>query len=284
MTSSGPVDKTQIFLQKWIARKGKRRRDAAWAIYHNLLPRHLRVVPLVHFILRVAIASSGPVVARILSPNRVTLGIAIAASLVLVVGHIILLILERAQVANHAESGMDELLIRATEVIDRQVSPKKEAEKQELIRSALGMIRVFAAEQAKMRPDQVSVSLVTYVGNHSSKMRLQARNPGNTRPTGREFDGKGVIGHHVCQLGDEPILINDLRAMPAALRESPTHSTASYRSILFRQLKKEETSGEKVIGFISIDCDDPYVFYGNRSKAIIIGCAPLFQLISRQSS
>ena len=149
------------------------------------------------------------------------------------------------------------------------------------MRSALGMIEVTARDVVGVKPGELSVSVALYVGNHTTKLKLSCRNPGNTRPVGREFDGASVLGHHACKAGTDPRVMNDLKGAPKGLRTSPTQSAPRYRSFLIVPLRGTRNDAETVVGFVSIDCDQPYAFYGNRSQTIIVSTMSVIELIQR---
>ena len=107
-------------------------------------------------------------------------------------------------------------------------------------------------------------------------MRVRQRNPGNTRPKGRgDLDTERILGHHVCQRGEAPLAINHIKHFGKEFARSPTQSRYDYKSILLIPMVCDTRDGPRKKGFVSIDCNHPYAFYGNRANSIVTMAKPI---------
>jgi hypothetical protein len=149
--------------------------------------------------------------------------------------------------------------------------PNREA----AIEACLGIVETIALPATKSKQGEISVTLITYLGNSHSRMRVRKRNPGNMRPANREFDSERILGHHVCQHGNAPMIVNQIKHFGKDFAQSPTQTRYDYKSILVIPLPCDDESGQKPKGFVSIDCNRPYAFYGNRANEIAVMSAPI---------
>lgn len=152
------------------------------------------------------------------------------------------------------------------------------ARRSDAIRACLGILEIYARRITKSAKGEIAVSLVQYAGSSSSKMKILHRNPGNTRSVnGREFDASGVIGHHACCAGSDYQVVHQMGHFGRDL-PSPTQSQVDYKSIFFVPLEVGLAGGgTRIKGFVSIDCERPYAFYGNRAREIAVNCAPIVE-------
>src|SRR5690606_10868803 len=91
----------------------------------------------------------------------------------------------------------------------------------------------------------------------------------------REFDTERILGHHACQHGDAPQLVNHIGHFGKEFAASPTQTRYNYKAILLIPLFCDTERGPEPRGFVSIDCDRPYAFYGNRAIEIRVMCGPI---------
>lgn len=148
------------------------------------------------------------------------------------------------------------------------------------ITATLGIIEGYARLITKTKKGQISVSLAMYNGTGEAEMRLLFRNPGCSRPVNRRFKVSGVLGHYAVQAGSEPRVVNDLKTFGKQSLTSPTRSSVNYRSILFFPVKSSKNPEKK--GFLSVDCDQSYAFFGHRAEKIVYMCGPLVSHIEDQ--
>lgn len=227
-------------------------------------------------------ASSAPAAAwyygSINGPVATSVGIAIFA------GHSLVSFFDRLskdKTSGSSESNSD-ILIRFGDLLGAHKvdGEMEEAERAEALRACLGILEIFSRQIAKAKQGDLSVSLLTYLGSSTTRMKVRYRNPGNTRPQNREVNAEGLLGHAVCKSGDAPRVVNDIREFGKPAMSSPTQSKVDYRSILFYPIVSNDDAGNTVSGFVSIDCKQPYAFFGNRSNDIVVTCEPILSHIS----
>lgn len=149
------------------------------------------------------------------------------------------------------------------------------SEKDRSIEATLAIAASVAAEIAQVRPDQVSASLVQYMGTGRAKMRVSHRNSGSQRPVGRPVKSiQTLLGHHACLNDAEaPRVVADLRRFGPLGLKSPTQAAPNYRSIFIQPVKSSK-KGE-LQGFISVDCSVAHGFHGRRSDDLAALLEPL---------
>ena len=255
--------------------------DAIKGIYNNKIPREFRILGIGHWISKTFLASSAPCVAYYFYAS-ISGWTAMVASAAIFIGHSIVGMLDRG--SKEKKKGMpvgdSEILIRFGDLLAAlRANSTAAPNKDDAIRACLGILEIFARQITKSNKGDVSVSLVQYIGNSRSKMRIKYRNPGNERPVNREFDCRHLAGHYACQAGIAPRVVNDIRQFGRAGRTSPTQSTVNYRSIFIIPIAPRKADGNHVSGFVSIDCSRPYAFYGNRDNIITVTCEPVISHI-----
>ena len=261
------------------------RRAARWtmASYHHRLPRAFRPTAIAHFSTKSALACSAPTLAYLVY-DTITAWMATVASCAIFFGHTLVAFFDRLSREGHSSQKVDqtEFIVRVGELI-RMCAPasRAQANRDDMIRSSLGIIENFARQITKSKKNEISVSIALYEGNSGSKMRIRHRNPGNARPIGKVFDGRGVLGHHACLSGTGPKIVHNLSRMHRKFRRSPTDSEVVYRSFLILPLTVARNGSSKIGGFLSIDSTRPYTFYGSRGRVLVVNCEPLVEHIQQ---
>lgn len=260
--------------------------------YYNrcagLLSR-IRFWGVVNWLVKTTVIASAPMVAWFYD-DAISLAKAVVVSLGLFLAHGFVNLLDKLslQKSGDASGAETELVTRFGEVIDAyDENSTRQEDKDISIVASLGIIEILAGVVTKTRKGEVAVSLATYTGPGQERMRIRHRNPGNTRPLNKEFQGNDFLGHRACQAGTDPRVVNDLKDFGQTGLVSPTQSSVNYRSIFIIPLGVENGQGqETVLGFLSIDCTRPYAFFGERQNAIMVDIEPVVrhikQLISRE--
>ncbi|TIU98038.1 MAG: hypothetical protein E5W09_12965 [Mesorhizobium sp.] len=272
-------------IELWLADsygRGYRFKRYLWGFYYNKVPRDFRIIGMTHWLAKTALASSAPAVAFFYGSVGAATATVTAAAIF--VGNSFVSILDRlsqekSSGAGHAQT---ELMVRLGDLLTgmkgRAVAP---ADKDDAIRACLGILENYARLVTRSNKGEISVSLVLFAGNSTTKMKVRHRNPGNERPTNREFDATNLVGYHACTRGSEPRVVHDLKKFGGKSMVSPTQTKVNYRSIfLIPVVTRRGEEGEKVRGFISIDCPRPYAFYGNRSSVLVVTCEPVLSRIN----
>ncbi|UZD70897.1 hypothetical protein [Brucella sp. JSBI001] len=146
------------------------------------------------------------------------------------------------------------------------------------IRSCLGILENYACLITNSPKGQISVSLVLYAGSSKTRMKIKHRNPGNTRPTNREFDATQLMGYRACSSGTKPRVVHDLKSFGKSAGDSPTQSGVNYRSFLLIPIQSPD--GNRIRGFVSVDSPRPFAFYGERSSVLMVRCEPILNHLS----
>lgn len=259
------------------------RKVARWfkASYNNRWPKRFRFFGVLHWTSRTAMASSAPAIAYGIYES-ISLLTAAVASGVIFLGHSLVSVLDSASKEKKSPSSDagTETIIRLGEVL-AATKPKtrEEGARNDAIRSALGVIEVFVRQVTGCEKGEISVSVALYNGSSDHQMTIRHRNPGNTRPINRKFDGRSALGHYACQAGRQPRIVHDVRGLHRDLQKSPTQSAASYRSFLIVPLIIRRGQEERVGGFLSIDSNRPYCFFGKRASIIVVNVEPIIEHI-----
>ena len=253
------------------------------AVYHHRIPREFRLLGLAHFTTKSVVACFAPVLAYAVY-STITLWQATVGSFLIFSGSALMSFLDNVSEKKKSSQQIDqtESIIRVGELL-RLCAPTSRAKsyRDDMVRSALGIIENYAKQQTKSRRDEISVAIALYEGSSTTNLRIRHRNPGNTRPLGRHFDGKGILGHHACQGGSGPKIVHNINRMHASFRKSPTNSKVLYQSFLILPLTLDR-NGKKVIGgFLSIDSTRPYTFYGSRGTVLIVNLEPIVEHIQK---
>lgn len=273
-------------VEKWISDAPRfARRAARWAMasYHHRLPRHMRPWAILHLLSKTAAACSAPFVAYVVYQTITAWMAGIAAALIVLlqaaVGFFDRLSKERSSPQQHDQT---EAIVRIGDLLGLCApASKQQTIRDDMVRSALGIIENFARQVTHSKKGEISVSTALYQGNSNSRMHIRHRNPGNTRPVNRNFDGRAVLGHHACQAGDSPKIVHNLKRMNRIFRTSPTRSEVIYQSFLIIPLNIDRNGRTTIGGFLSIDATRPYTFYGNRGTQLIVNCQPVVEHIQR---
>jgi hypothetical protein len=254
------------------------------AVWHNRIPRSFRPLAVSRDALRLGLAASGPLVAFYTTKQDPTveselLAYAVYGSSALLAGHLILSLLEKLARQRSEKTPLpDSIAVRSGEIIAMMRSPRTQQDKDTAICSGLGLIQQYVALLAKLPPDSVSVSVCTYRGS-SQRMQIRHRNVGNGRRVGPvNAPIWSILGHHACQDGTAPKVVHDLRRMQEEFQRSPSESPCNYRSFLIIPLETTRNGQKSMLGFLSIDAERPFAFYGNRSRKIIGNCNPIIEM------
>jgi hypothetical protein len=248
---------------------------ASKGLYYNKLPERYRPISILHWTFKTAITSSGPAVA--LYYGTINAAAAAVVTGALFIGHAIISILERTSKAREAsqDDNHTESMVRFGDLLTAyKVNSVARENIDAAITACLGIVEVFSRDITKSKKGDIAVSLVLYKGSSATQMKIRHRNPGNTRPINREFDGNNYFGHHVCQSGSAPRVVHDIEEFGGDAAKSPTQSMLNYRSIFFIPIVDKDDP-TKVRGFMSIDSKRPYAFFGNRSNVIVVTCEPV---------
>ncbi|ULB08743.1 hypothetical protein ORIO_02175 [Cereibacter azotoformans] len=245
---------------------------AARALWHNKVPRSFRWWSVIHWLTKMALASSAPAVAYFMN-RSIPAWAAITASVGILIGNIVVSLFDQLSKARRADRGGEtELAVRFGEIIASfETKTTAIGDADDSIRSALGVIEIVARKITKSTKGSIAVSLATYNGSGTSEMRIRHRNPGNDRAGNRKFPTTYVLGHYAAQAGD-PRVVHDLKSFGRRGFSSPTGHDVNYRSIYFIPVSRVVKGTQVPCGFISIDSTRAYAFYGNRDKAIIVTC------------
>lgn len=248
----------------------------AGAFWHNKVPRRLRPWGIFHLVARAALICAAPITGVITSALTVSNAIVVAVVLLLfnvatTVGD--RLSKEKARSPEFAGTG----LVRVGDLLSsyKPDAVRGRQYKETAIEACLGIMESIALPVTKSQTGDVSVTLILYEGSSVTKMRVRKRNPGNTRPLNRPVDTERTLGHYVCQRGDSPLTINDIKHFGKEFAQSPTQTSYDYKAILLIPLLCDTQDGPKPKGFVSIDCNRPYAFYGNRANSITVMSKPI---------
>lgn len=261
-----------------------RKRAVRWIkgyAYHSL-PKRVRFYGVLHWLMKTGLASSAPVLAWAygaisgLMATAVGMGLFGANAVISFLDR-----LSRKKAANSKDDSTD-VIIRFGDLLAalriEQSTPA--GNRDDAIRACLGIIEISCRQITKSQAGDLAVSLVLYVGNSRSRMKNRHRDPGNTRPVNREVDASKLLGHYVCQHGDSPRVVHDIKEFGGTMTSSPTQSKREYRSIFFYPIVINSDEEKVVKGFVSVDCKRPYAFYGNHARSIVVTCEPILSHIS----
>ncbi|MBN9219237.1 MAG: hypothetical protein J0I79_14895 [Mesorhizobium sp.] len=277
-------EETDKKIETWLSDshgRGYRIKRYLKGYFYNKVPRDLRFFGLFHWLVKTAMAASSPAVAYFY--GSIQASIATMAFAGIFIGHSFAGVLDR--LSRDKTSGQSEIqaemMVRLGDLLSGvKGNAVAQAGRDDAIRACLGIIENYVRLVTRSKKGEVSVSLVLFDGNSATKMKIRHRNPGNERPTNRDVHGPNLIGWHACQRGREPRVLHDLREMPKRVRASPTQSKVGYRSLFFVPVIRARDGSEVVRGFVSIDCQRPYAFYGNRADVIMVTCEPVFSRIN----
>lgn len=230
-----------------------------------------------HWFVRALIVCSAPLSA--IFYKTVPIAPAVTVAVVLFISFLATLLFEKLSGEAVADQTQNELIIRFGDLLTTlRKGAVTEAQELNAIRACLGILELFALNTTKASKGDISVSLILYAHDSALRMIISARNPGNERPTGRETDGAGLLGHRACQFDCAPRVVHHVGHFGSGFK-SPTQSKPAYKSIFVIPLETEVNGQRKIRGFVSIDSRFPYAFYGNRANVIIVECEPVLNQI-----
>lgn len=274
------AEQIQSRINQWLGdeySKPRRYFMAAEGVFYNRVPRRFRLLPLLYWFGQHSWAAAAPVVGYV--AGAVPLQIAAISAPVLFVGSAALWSLKALSERKGSDLTQSDAIVRFGDLISAVKSGAvPRGKRAEAIRACLGILEIHARQITKVGKGEISVSLVEYVGSSQTKMTIRHRNPGNERPIGREFDGSNLLGHHACMAGVEPRVVHKLSAIDRGT-PSPTQSKVSYSSLFFIPIEVSTSEGPRVRAFVSLDCNRPYAFYGNRSREVVVTCRPFVDQI-----
>ena len=274
-------DRSQEILRRWL--EDDHRWYFRWwmkgdAFWYNKVPKRLRAWGVIHLLARAALIISAPVIAVYYGSITWTQAAVVGGGLIAL--NIFTSFADRlSKQSVKSPDFATEGLVRVGDLLSAyKGNAIKTAEKEAAIEACLGIIESIALPETKSQKGEVAVTLILYQGTGTSKMRVKQRNPGNTRPKGRgDIDSERILGHHVCQRGDAPLTVNNISHFGKEFSRSPTQTRYDYKSILLIPLVCDTPQGPKAKGFVSIDCNHPYAFYGNRANSITVMATPIIK-------
>ncbi|MBA1140670.1 hypothetical protein [Mesorhizobium neociceri] len=263
--------------------RGYRFKRYAWGFYYNRIPRGFRVIGMTHWLAKTGLASSAPAVAFFYGSVGAATAAVTAAAIFL--ANSVVTVLDRLSQEKSSGTGQaqTELMVRLGDLLTGMKGGRAvgQADRDDAIRACLGILENYARLVTRSKKGDISVSLVLFAGNSTTRMKVRHRNPGNERPTNREFDATHLMGFHACKRGTEPRVVHDLKKFGGKSMVSPTQTTVNYRSIfMIPVVTRRGEADEKIRGFISIDSPRPYAFYGNRSSVLVVTCEPVLSRIN----
>lgn len=274
--------KSKKILRRWLEDDHSwywRRWMKAGAFWYNKVPRQFRFWGLTHLLSRAVLIVSAPLTA--VYYDSITLVQAGVVGGGLIILNVFTSVADRMSKAGASSPSFTaEGFLRIGDLLTAyKVNSIKAADRDAAIESCLGIIENIAIPETKSQRGDVSVNLITYVGNSTTQMKVRHRNPGNTRPKNRQFPTDAVLGHYVCQRGNAPLTINNIKHFGKDFAASPTQNSYAYRSILLIPMLCNTPQGQVAKGFVSVDCTRPYAFYGNRANSIAVTSKPVLALL-----
>jgi hypothetical protein len=246
------------------------------AFWYNKVPRKLRLWGLIHLTSRGLLIASAPAIAVIYGTITLSQASIVGASLIAL--NLFTSVADRLSKQNVTPPDFaSDGLVRVGDLLSAYKNNAiKAAEREAAIEACLGIIESIALPQTKSQKGAIAVTLLVYQGSGNGKMRVRQRNPGNSRPKNRgDIDTERVLGHYVCQRGNAPLTINHIGHFGKEFARSPTQTKYDYKSILLIPIRCDTANGEVAKGFVSVDCNHPYAFYGNRANAIAVMANPI---------
>lgn len=271
-------DRSKELLRRWLEDDHRwffRWWMKAGAIWYNKVPKRLRLSWLIHVIARGAMIASAPAIALFYGSITATQATVVSGGLIVL--NLVTTLADRLskQKVTPPDFATDGL-VRVGDLLSAYKSNAIKAdERGGAIEACLGIIESIALPVTKSQKGEVAVTLILYQGTGAGKMRVRHRNPGNTRPKGRDVDTERILGHHVCQRGNTPLTINNIKHFGPDFSQSPTQTKYDYKSILLIPVVCDTPKGQMTKGFVSIDCNHPYAFYGNRANSIAVMAKPI---------
>jgi hypothetical protein len=247
------------------------------AFIHNQVPKEFRLWPMTHWLFKTALACSAPVVSALYGILEWFLALITAGGL-FIANSLVGVLAKISEAKPGAASDTNEI-VRVGDLVNAVSKSRiaKQADRDAALEACLGLIQHYAMRTSKSKAEEISVTLMLYVGSSMSKLRITKRNPGNHRPQNREVDGEGLFGHHACRAGDAPQVLHNLDHYPSA-KISPTQQTVPYKTLFIIPLQSTKDDS-RMCGFVSIDCVRPYAFFGNRATSLFVTCEPIIALI-----
>jgi hypothetical protein len=246
------------------------------AIIHNKLPRRFGFWGIVHWTFRGALICAAPATAVWYGSAPLTAAIVAAAVLLALNGGTS--VADRLSRADKTPADLQsQTLVRFGDLLStfKRGGVARHADREMAITACLGIIENFCLPVTKGKEGEIAVTLILYKGTSRTRLRVAQRNPGNKRPTNREVDAERLLGHHVCERGDAPLVVNQISHFGKEFGASPTQTKVDYKSILIIPLRCDDGKRSQVRGFVSIDSHRPYAFYGNRANVIVVMCEPI---------
>lgn len=245
------------------------------AFWYNKVPKRIRAWGIVHLISRAGVIASAPIIAVYYGSINWTQAAVVGTGLIILSIFTSLADRLSKQSTKSPDFAADGLVRIGDLLSSYKANSIKAAGKEAAIEACLGIIENIALPATKSQKGEIAVTLILYQGTGTAKMRVRQRNPGNSRPKNREFDTERILGHYVCQRGDAPLTINNVSHFGKEFARSPTQTRYDYKSILLMPVLCDTPSGPQARGFVSIDCNHPYAFYGNRANSIAVMSKPI---------
>lgn len=174
----------------------------------------------------------------------------------------------------------EKLIERISELMDQNHWPDErelqaEAEaRSTYITAVLSIMEVAVRQLVNGRTGQVTVTFARYCED-GKYIDISHRNRGSERAHRKVPAADFILAHRVCQSKPQERIVHDLLAFPTKYHSSPTRGKTDYRSFYIIPVFSDLPENDTVIGFVSIDCEIPYAFHGNRATFISAAIAPL---------
>lgn len=262
----------------WVA---KQRRLLSW--WYNLDIPRIDALRIASLCVTILIATAAPALMYFIY-GRITLVQALMAAVVLMLLKVTDDTLRgiRLRRLSANDEKPNEIWVRMGDLLNSVQSSAADTEDvQSAITACLGIIELYATQETGSKRGEIAVSLVLYDPADRARMTIKHRNPGAKRPLNRVVRNLDkLFGHHACSAGPAPRIVDDVLSFGRDAVESPTQSQVNYRSIFIIPIEPLDGEAERIAGFISIDSERPFAFYGRRSTNIAITCTPFIDFIS----
>lgn len=172
-------------------------------------------------------------------------------------------------------------LLRETQPVTHSDRQRQNTRNQHSIAALLSLIEAHVRHLVNVPTGKITVTFARYTDS-SRKLDIALRNRGSLRAMKHINADNFILGHRVCQTTTEVRTVHDLRHFPDTYRRSPTGNEAKYLSFMIFPVRERHPADGPCVGFLSIDCEIPYAFYGKRAKLIVATVGPILNQISQR--
>ena len=163
-------------------------------------------------------------------------------------------------------------LLDETEVKNHANGEDRARRNDDYIKAILSVIEVLVLRFINVPRGKITVTFARYIDD-GRQLELRHRNRGSDRKVCTVPVSDQILGHLLCQAGAQPRALNDLHHLPEEYRVSPSSGSATYRSFYIVPIY-EDAHRRSPVGFVSIDSQIPYAFYGNRANLMSTAVTP----------